>query len=100
MSVTKIISWVNSDIFNLHLVPTNLPVETANEVVEIIITVAQHIQQTAGENSHLRKIHCSKSAQILGIKLRGQKHFAPLCLIYLSHQHETCFMSPFWHPKL
>jgi hypothetical protein len=23
-----------------------------------------------------------------------------LCLIYLSHQHETCFMSPFWHPKL
>jgi len=30
----------NSDIFNLHLVPMNLPVETANEVVEIIITVA------------------------------------------------------------
>jgi len=41
----------------------NLPVETANEVIEIIITVAQHLQTREGKNSSLHKICYNTTTQ-------------------------------------
>jgi len=46
----------NSDIFNLHLVQINLPVETANEVADII-TVATYLTQRKTNNFH--KMFCN-----------------------------------------
>jgi hypothetical protein len=56
MSVVKIISWFNSDAFNLHLVLTNLQVETANEVRDIII-IAKDLQHRAGDINNMHTIY-------------------------------------------
>lgn len=49
----------NSDIFNLHVVPMNLPVETANEETHTVITVATDLWHGAEESSNFTRSFCN-----------------------------------------